>query len=35
MKSLAATTMTDIIYTSVTIGFFVLSTLYALFCDTL
>lgn len=35
MVPLATTTMSDIIYISVTLGFFALGALYARFCETL
>lgn len=35
MAPVATTTMTDIIYIAVTLGFFALGMLYARFCETL
>lgn len=35
MVPLATTTMTDLIYLAVTLGFFTLGALYARFCETL
>lgn len=35
MDSLATITMTDLIYITVTLGFFLIGALYARFCETL